>query len=64
MLLFDIVIDIRDEPAQPGPAVTPFDAIFLSHFKRFLTFLTILLVDFHLSASEYLTTFLKISRSS
>ena len=29
--LFDHMLDIRDEPAQPGPIL--FDGIFLSQFK-------------------------------
>ena len=33
--LFEHIIDIRDEPARPGPAVTLFDALFLSQFKRY-----------------------------
>ena len=29
------IIDIRDEPARLGPAVTLFDALFLSQFKKY-----------------------------
>ena len=33
--LFNHMIDTLDEPARPGPAVTPFDALFLRQFKRY-----------------------------
>ena len=34
MFFFYHIIDIRDEPAQPGPLMTLFDELFLSQCKR------------------------------
>ena len=35
MFIFEHMIDICDEPAGHGPAVTLFDALFLSQFERY-----------------------------
>ena len=35
IILVKVIIDIRDEPARPGSAVTLFDGLSLSLFKRY-----------------------------